>query len=156
MSNEDIAAMPIKDIAADDAVLFLWSTSAHLAEAMKVIDAWGFTYKSQLIWNKGNIGWGYYFRGQHELLLLATRGSPGTPPASARFPSVLNSPRCEHSQKPDEVYTMIEKMYPDLPKLELFARGAKRPGWASWGNEVTRDYNPKILKRYFVPAARAV
>jgi len=152
MSNADIAAMPIKDLAADDAVLFMWSTSAHLAKAFNVINAWGFDYKSSFVWNKGNIGWGYYFRGQHELLLMATRGSPGTPPPAARVPSVLNSARSEHSQKPDEVYTIIEQMYPDLPKLELFAR-QKRDGWASWGNEVRRDYNPKILKRYFRPAA---
>jgi len=152
MSTEDICAMPVKDIAANDAALFLWTTNAHKAKAFKVIDAWGFAYRSSIIWDKEKVSLGYYVRNQHEELLIAIRGNLSKPSYDARVPSVLNVPKREHSRKPDEVYTIIERMYPNLPKLELFAR-QKRDGWASWGNEVRRDFNPKKLKRHFIPAA---
>ena len=138
MPTEEICALhiwgrPVKDIAAKDAVLFLWTTNAHLLEARKVIDAWGFIYKSNFVWRKDKIGLGYYVRTQHEILLIAVRGNIGTPKPANRPPSVIEAPRRKHSQKPDEVYELIERMYPGLPKLELFARNT-RPEWASWGN----------------------
>jgi N6-adenosine-specific RNA methylase IME4 len=115
-------------------VLFLWTTSPHLHEAFEVLGAWGFEYVSNVAWLKDKIGLGYWVRNQHELLLIARRGDMPTPPPANRPSSVINAPRREHSRKPDEAYALIERMYPTLPKIELFARSA-REGWAAWGNE---------------------
>lgn len=135
MTLEEIKALPVP--AADDSVLFMWSTSPKLAEAMEVITAWGYTYRSCMVWDKELIGMGYYWRQQHELLLLAIRGSPGTPDESARMPSIFRARRGEHSVKPLKMYELIERMYPDMPRIELFARNPHE-GWATWGNEVAR------------------
>jgi len=135
MSLDDICALPVAEIATPDAILFLWATSPKLEEAMRVIRHWGFTYRTSLVWVKDRIGMGYYARSRHELLLIATRGDPPAPPVSARQDSVIEAPRQGHSRKPDAIYSRIETMYPDLSKIELFARNA-RPGWTVWGNEV--------------------
>jgi N6-adenosine-specific RNA methylase IME4 len=121
--------------AADDAVLLLWATSPKLAEAMRVVDAWGFTYRTCAVWDKEQIGMGYYFRQQHELLLVAAKGALPVPDPSARVSSMIRAPRGTHSAKPDVIYTIIEQMYPDIPRVELFSR-TPRQGWTSWGNEV--------------------
>jgi N6-adenosine-specific RNA methylase IME4 len=134
MAIEDICKLPIAGLATRDAVLFLWSTAPHLQEAFEVLAAWGFEYLTHLVWVKDNIGLGYWVRNQHELLLMARRGDLPTPSPSARPSSVISAPRREHSRKPDEAYALIEAMYPDLPKIELFARQA-RLGWQAWGNE---------------------
>jgi N6-adenosine-specific RNA methylase IME4 len=134
MSLDEICALPVSALATDDAVLFLWTTAPHLEEAIQVIKAWGFNYATNIVWVKDKIGTGYYVRNQHELLLIATRGDLPAPLPAQRPPSVISSPRREHSRKPDEAYALIERMYPELPKIELFARHA-RQGWACWGNE---------------------
>jgi len=134
MSLKDICDLPVSDLATDDAVLFLWTTSPKLEEAMQVISAWGFTYRTSMVWIKDKIGMGYYARSRHELLLIATRGSIPVPETRARFDSVLIAPRQEHSAKPTEMYSRIESMYPEYQKIELFARQA-RDGWQSWGYE---------------------
>jgi N6-adenosine-specific RNA methylase IME4 len=134
MTIEEICELPVSELATSDAVLFLWTTAPHLGLAFKVIASWGFEYKTNIVWTKDKIGLGYFVRNQHELLLIATRGDIPTPAPANRPASVLKSPRREHSQKPDEVYGLIEQMYPDLPKIELFARTA-RAGWAAWGNQ---------------------
>jgi N6-adenosine-specific RNA methylase IME4 len=136
MSIEDICAMPIAGIATPDAVLFLWATVPHLPEALAVMAAWGFEYRSHFVWDKERIGLGYWVRNQHELLLLGKRGGMPAPMPANRVPSVIREPRREHSRKPDAVYGIIERMYPDLPRIELFARGPARAGWAAWGNEI--------------------
>src|SRR5262249_40334290 len=135
MQTEDICAMPVSELATDDAVLFLWTTAPHLQESFRVIEQWGFRYATNIAWVKDKTGLGYWVRNQHELLLIATRGSIPSPAPSQRPPSVIHAPRREHSRKPDEAYALIERMYPELPKIELFARQA-RPGWAAWGNQV--------------------
>lgn len=122
---------------ADDAILFLWATNAKLLEALEVIEAWGFTYKTNLCWVKDRIGTGYYVRGKHELLLIGKKGDMPTPAESDRPPSVLFADVGEHSEKPKEVYELIEKMYPNRSYLELFARET-RESWTSWGNEVEK------------------
>jgi len=120
-----------------DAVLFLWVPASLMAEGLKVIEAWGFKYRTQAIWHKGGSGMGPYFRVNHEVLMLATRGNTMPEvPAKSRFTSVFQYDRRAHSQKPDEFYEVIEKMYPELPKMELFRRGVPRDGWYCWGNEV--------------------
>jgi len=134
MTLDDICALNIKSVAHDDAVLFLWTTSPKLKEAFRVLEAWGFEYRTCAVWDKEKIGMGYYFRQQHEILLVATRGKIPTPAAEHRPASVIRSPREEHSRKPESVYGIIETMYPQLPKIELFARNA-RSGWSRWGNQ---------------------
>ena len=135
MSLEEICALPVLSLASADAALFMWTTVPHLRESFDVLVAWGFEYKTNIVWVKDKIGLGYFVRNQHELLLVATRGDMPSPSPANRPPSVISASRREHSRKPDEAYALIERMYPDLPKIELFARQA-RPGWAAWGNEV--------------------
>ena len=134
MSIDEICALPVQNIANDDCVLFLWVTSPMLYNAMKVLDAWGFKYVSFQVWDKGSIGNGYYFRQQHETLLLAAKGHLPTPLPANRSSSVISEPRGKHSEKPLIVYDMIEKMFPEYSKIELFAR-QKRVGWSAWGNQ---------------------
>ncbi|GAC1610665.1 MAG: MT-A70 family methyltransferase [Aquirhabdus sp.] len=135
MTQEEICALPVNQIAGEDAVLFLWCSASLIREALQVIDAWGFTYKTQAIWDKMTGGQGCYFRSQHEVLLLATRGNVPETPMHTRYPSVISSHRSEHSRKPEWAYEMIETMYPELNKLELFCRGEARSEWIGWGNE---------------------
>ena len=139
MSLEDICALPVLSLATPDAVLFMWTTAPHLRESFDVLVAWGFEYKTNIVWMKDKIGLGYFVRNQHELLLVATRGDMPSPSPANRPPSVISAPRREHSRKPDEAYALIERMYPELPRIELFARQT-RPGWARWGNEVETGF----------------
>jgi N6-adenosine-specific RNA methylase IME4/ParB-like chromosome segregation protein Spo0J len=142
MSLAEVCALPVAELAAADSVLFLWTTVPLLEKTFEVIRAWGFQYKSGLVWDKEIPGMGYWVRGQHELLLLATRGNPPLPATENVPASVIRERRREHSRKPDEAYARIERMFPDLPKLELFARQA-RPGWDAWGNETDKFTDDK-------------
>lgn len=136
MALEAICALSVGSIATADAVLFLWATSPKLAEAMSVVTAWGFTYRTCLVWVKDQIGMGYYARQQHELLLVATRGELPVPEPANRPASVVYAPRGDHSVKPSAFYDLIERMYPEYAKRELFQRGAPRAGWLEpWGNQ---------------------
>lgn len=134
MALSEICALPVEDMATPDAILFLWATSPKLEEAMSVLNSWGFTYRTCAIWDKQHIGMGYYFRQQHELLLVATRGSMPVPAPSNRPASVVSEKKGGHSAKPAAFAEMIERMYPELPKLEMFCR-APRDGWRVWGNQ---------------------
>jgi N6-adenosine-specific RNA methylase IME4 len=133
--------MPLREIkdlqpnASDNAVLFLWAVNCLLPEALQVIETWGFTYKTNIVWVKPGIGLGYWTRNRHELLLFATRGQIDVPEPDQRPDSVIQADRTRHSQKPQAVYELIETTYPRLSKLELFARGQPRPGWQIWGNQ---------------------
>jgi N6-adenosine-specific RNA methylase IME4 len=136
MTDDEIMALYIP--AAENAVLFLWSTNPQLDVAIDVMRAWGFEYKTNMSWHKDKFGTGFYFRGQHELLLLGVKGKGiGVPAEADRPSSVLVAPRTEHSKKPPEVYEMIEKMYPGRTRIEMFARGEPRKGWKTWGLEAT-------------------
>lgn len=132
MTLEDICAMPVP--ATEDAVLFLWTTAPKLEEGIKVLNSWGFSYRSCAIWDKQKMGMGYYFRIQHEILLIGVKGSIPTPEPANRPRSLFSIPYSGHSAKPHEVAEMIEAMYPELPKLELFCR-SPRDGWSVWGNQ---------------------
>jgi len=135
MPTEEICKLKVPS--ADDAVLFLWATNPTLKDALKVMECWGFKYKTNMVWVKDKIGTGFYFRAQHELLLLGIKGKMPAPLEENRPPSVIHAPVREHSRKPDEVYALIEKMYPNRKYLELFARPEeKRKGWTYWGLEV--------------------
>ncbi len=133
MALDDICEMKVP--AADNAVLYLWAPSPKLHEAMSVLDAWDFEYRTCLVWVKDKIGMGYYARQRHELLLVARRGNLPVPAAELRPDSVIEAPRGEHSAKPIAAHEIIERCWPGLPKVELFARRA-RPGWVAWGDQV--------------------
>lgn len=134
MDVEEICSLPINTLAHNDCVLFLWATNPKLREALQVIQAWGFEYKTNMVWIKDRIGMGYYARQKHELLLIATKGQPGTPDPEDRPESAIFANRREHSRKPDEFYELLEQMYPHAKKIELFSR-IERSGWTGWGNE---------------------
>jgi len=139
LSLKDIAALPVNHIAASDSALLLWATSPLLPEALHVISAWGFKFKTvAFCWSKitttgkevANLG--QWTMGNIELCLLATKGSPKRLVRNVR--QLVTAERTEHSRKPDEVRTRIETIFGDVPRLEMFARGAVS-GWDVWGNE---------------------
>jgi len=133
MDVADIAALDVP--AATDAVLFMWATNPKLTQAFEVLSGWGFDYVTNMVWVKDRIGMGYYARSRHELLLIAKRGQLSVPEPTDRPDSVIEAPRTRHSAKPELVYGLLERMYPGLPKLEMFCR-SPRDGWDAWGNEV--------------------
>ncbi len=141
MSIEELCALPVGELAAQDSVLFLWATFPQLPEALRLIAAWGFTYKSvAFVWLKKNkksdswfYGLGFWTRGNAELCLLATRGRPKR--QAANIHQFIISPVGAHSKKPDETRDKIVSLMGDLPRVELFARQVI-PGWDVWGNEV--------------------
>jgi N6-adenosine-specific RNA methylase IME4 len=134
MTLQQILDLPVPTIAADDCVLFLWATVPMLPEALQVMSAWGFTYKSHQIWNKDALGTGYWFRNKHELLLVGVKGQIPAPLPGTQMASVIDAPLKDHSRKPIIFRGMIEGLFPNLPKLELFAR-TPAPGWGQWGKE---------------------
>ena len=136
MSPEAIVALDVPSIAAEDCVLFMWTTSPTMPEAFGLLKEWGFAYRSQCIWAKDKIGLGFWFRNQHEILIVAIKGKVPAPAHGAQWPSLIQAARGKHSEKPAVFYELIEAYFPTLPKIELFARGKARPGWDAWGNEV--------------------
>jgi N6-adenosine-specific RNA methylase IME4 len=134
MTVEEIAAVPVGRLAAADAHLHLWTTNGFLFEARRVMEAWGFEYKSAFVWAKPQLGIGNYWRVSHELCLFGTRGSAPFRDRGQR--SWQEWPRTEHSAKPTEFYELIEAVSPS-PYLELFARRIRR-GWTSWGDALPR------------------
>lgn len=147
LTNEDIAAMPVRDLAADDAHLFMWFTNPGVfggrfsdVTPADIAKAWGFEFKTLITWVKttaaGDVhggGMGWYFRGCTEHILYATRGKASI--ASARrVPNVLMAPRGRHSEKPQAFFDMVEHVIPGARYVELFAR-SPRPGWSAWGND---------------------
>lgn len=132
---DEIMARPVGEIAAKDCVLGLWATVPMLPQALAVMAAWGFTYRSHCVWKKDRPGTGYWFINEHELLLIGTRGdvpapAPGTQARSTWFEAPLGA----HSEKPGFAHEMFERLFPSLPRIELNARQA-RPGWDIWGAE---------------------
>lgn len=136
-----IAARPVGNIAADDCVLFLWATGPRLPDALAVMAAWGFAYKSHAVWDKGEIGTGYWFRSRHELLLVGVRGHVPCPAMGDQWESIIAAEGGAHSEKPDRFLELIEAYFPNIPKIELNARRA-RPGWDMWGAEAPEGNEP--------------
>lgn len=140
MSLADIKALPIKELADKDCALFMWFTFPLLHEAISVLEAWGFTYKSvAFVWVKQNKkaptlfwGMGYWTRANAEICIIATKGSPKR--HSCGVHQIIMSPVEEHSKKPDEARNRIVELLGDVPRIELFARQST-PGWDVWGNE---------------------
>ena len=133
MKIDEICEMQVPFAA--DSLLLLWATAPKLREAFMVIDAWGLTYKTHAIWDKQKIGMGYWFRGQHELLFVATKGNFSPPEPDHRHSSIFSYSRTKHSSKPVEFIEWIDSAFSEAKKLELFARTA-REGWSQWGNQI--------------------
>jgi len=139
-SLEAIKARPVADIAADDCVLFLWVTVPHLDQGLEVLKAWGFAYKSHRVWKKPRMGTGYWSRVNHEILLIGTMGNVPAPAPGTQDVSCFDAPLGRHSEKPESAAEWIERLFPNLRKIELNARAA-RPGWDVWGNEAPEPEN---------------
>ena len=148
MSLEDIKKLPVSEIAAEKSHLYLWVPNALLPEGLAVMEAWGFEYKSNLIWEKvrkdgqpDGRGVGFYFRNVTEMVLFGIRGEKNRTLDPARSQvNLIRTMKREHSRKPDEMVELIERCSPG-PFLEMFARG-DREGWDMWGNQATEDYEP--------------
>jgi N6-adenosine-specific RNA methylase IME4 len=146
LTVKEIRELPVKDVTADQAHLYLWVPNALLQEGLEVMKAWGFTYKTNIIWHKirkdggpDGRGVGFYFRNTTEMVLFGVKGHLRTFTPGRRQVNIIKTRKREHSRKPDELYQLIEACSPD-PYLELFARGNRRK-WIQWGNEV-EDYKP--------------
>lgn len=147
LSLEEIESLPVARLCAEPAHLYLWVPNALLLEGLRVMQAWGFTYKTNLVWLKvrqdgepDGRGVGFYFRNATELVLFGVRGSNARTLAPGRRQvNVLKTRKREHSRKPDELYDLIQACSPG-PYLELFARGT-RDGWSAWGNQAN-EYTP--------------
>ena len=133
MTLADICALPQAKLAATDCVLFLWCTSPTLEESFEVLNAWGFSYKASMVWDKVAHNVGHYVSVRHELLLIATKGQP--PKVPKLVDSVYVEERREHSRKPEYFRNLISELYPEGKRLELFCRGKAADGWDAWGDE---------------------
>jgi len=145
LTLQEIKEIPVATVAAENSHLYLWVPNALLPEGLQVMEAWGFQYKTNLIWHKirkdggpDGRGVGFYFRNTTEMILFGVRGKLRTLAPGRRQVNIIRARKREHSRKPDELYEIIEACSPG-PYLELFARG-KRPGWDQWGNEVDEYY----------------
>lgn len=148
MKLEEIKSLPVAEVADENSHLYLWVPNALLIEGLSVMEAWGFQYKTNIVWEKirndggpDGRGVGFYFRNVTELLLFGVRGSHMRTLAPGRSQvNLIRSKKREHSRKPDEMIELIEKCSPG-PYLELFARG-QREGWTLWGNQANILYEP--------------
>src|SRR4051794_25172811 len=148
MKLQEIMELPVGEVAADKSHLYLWVPNALIQEGLDVMKAWGFNYKSNLVWYKfrkdggpDGRGVGFYFRNVTELILFGVRGSLRTLEPGRRQVNMIETRKREHSRKPEEAYELIEACSPG-PYLEMFARYA-RPGWTSWGAESGEDVAPR-------------
>jgi N6-adenosine-specific RNA methylase IME4 len=148
MTLDDICALPVEGLASDPAHLYMWVPNALLPDGLKVMEAWGFQYKSNIVWHKvrkdggsDGRGVGFYFRNVTELILFGVRGKNARtlPPGRSQV-NMMQTRKREHSRKPDEQYPLIEACSPG-PYLELFARG-DRARWTLWGNQADASYEP--------------
>lgn len=134
MTMEDLNSLPVKEIAdPEGCVLFLWATVPLLPESIGLMKHWGFKWKTSLFWRKvGRLGMGFWYAGQIELCMLGIMGK--VKPFRCRRRNVIESKPRAHSQKPDEIWELVEP-YAQEPRIELFCRGEPRPGWYGWGLE---------------------
>jgi N6-adenosine-specific RNA methylase IME4 len=135
MTLDDIKALDVRSIAAKDCAAFVWATAPTLMQAGEVMASWGFEYRTNFVWAKHRAGAGYWNRNRHELLLVGVKGDIPAPAPGTQLESLIEAPVGEHSAKPEAFAEMIERLFPSLPKIELFCRGKPRPGWLAWGNE---------------------
>lgn len=148
MTLPEIKALPVADAAAATAHLYLWVPNALLPEGLEVMKAWGFSYKSNVVWHKirkdggsDGRGVGFYFRNVTELILFGVRGKNArTLPPGRTQVNLIGTRKREHSRKPDEQYDLIESCSPG-PYMEMFGRGVRK-GWSTWGNQADAAYEP--------------
>jgi N6-adenosine-specific RNA methylase IME4 len=148
MSAGEVAALPVGELAASQAHCYLWVPNALVADGLAVLAAWGFTYKTMIVWAKrrkdggpDGRGVGFYFRNVTEPVLFGTRGRLRTLAPGRRQVNMIETRKREHSRKPDEIYALVEACSPG-PYLELFAR-YPQPGWTSWGDEAAASVVPR-------------
>jgi N6-adenosine-specific RNA methylase IME4 len=134
---QDLKAMDVKSLAADDSVLLCWTTFPLLKNALELVEAWGFKYKTSFVWDKVRPNFSNYHRAEAELLMVCTRGSC-MPDADKREPQIFRFERGKHSAKPEEVRSMIDRQWAHGPRIELFRRGEAPKNWRVWGNEAQR------------------
>jgi N6-adenosine-specific RNA methylase IME4 len=136
MTVTEIMGLAIEALAHDDAVLYMWALPHMMEQAFAVVRAWGFSYRTHMVWSKDKIGMGQWVRNEHEILMIARRGEFPTPREEDRVGSVVEAPWTDrHSAKPEVFAELIEKWYPTARKIELFRRGKPRRGWSAWGLE---------------------
>lgn len=138
MTEEEIALLPVSELALDQAVLLIWTTVPWLHKTLRLIEGWGFTYQSCAVWDKETISLGFWWRNQHEILIGASRGKPAMPEnGSIMGPSLYREKKGRHSAKPEYFRAMIDAVpeWKDWPKVELFPRGTLPDNWKGWGNE---------------------
>lgn len=148
MNLQEICALPVSQVAADTSHLYMWVPNALLPEGLQVLKAWGFQYKSNIVWHKirkdggsDGRGVGFYFRNVTEILLFGVKGKNARTLDPGRTQvNMMQTRKREHSRKPDEQYDLIESCSPG-PYLEMFARGTRK-GWATWGNQADDSYEP--------------
>lgn len=139
-----LKTMPVNKMMADDALLFLWTTSPHLDQAIDLIKSWGLNYATVgFVWDKMKVNPGFYTMSQCEMCLIAKKGKIPQPRGARNIRQFVQSERSKHSTKPSEVRSRIEKMFPDSTKIELFAR-TPSPGWDVWGHDVDEHAPPHI------------
>lgn len=139
MKVDDLQRLAVRKIVSDDALLFMWSSSPHLNQAISLMPSWGFDYVTiGFVWDKQRVNPGYYTLSQCEICLIGKKGRIPTPRGARNVRQLVSSVRGEHSAKPEEVRNRIVQMFPTQSKIELFAR-SRSPGWACWGNEVESD-----------------
>lgn len=148
MTTAEVCALPVTDVTAGNAHLYLWVPNALIADGLRVMESWGFEYKSNIVWAKrrkdggpDGRGVGFYFRNVTELILFGVRGRMRTLPPGRRQVNMIETRKREHSRKPDEQYQIIEACSPG-PYLEMFARYS-RPGWTAWGLEADEETTPR-------------
>lgn len=146
MNLSDIKSLPVQSVAAPDCLLMMWAVQPMLDQALEVMSAWGFKYKTAGAWakqsstgNKWAFGTGYLLRCSAEFFLVGARGNPKSAVKNVR--NLIVAPVREHSRKPDEMHDNLERMFPDVARLEMFARES-RPGWTAWGNQTTKFNEP--------------
>lgn len=164
MKLDEIKKLPVKELAADPSHLYLWCPNALLPEGLAVMDAWGFEYKSNIVWHKARKdggsdgrGVGFYFRNVTELVLFGIKGRMRTLPPGRSQVNFISTRKREHSRKPDEIFDIIESCSSG-PYLELFAR-FPRLGWSQWGNENVEENNTNgvaLRKGHLEPHLRLV
>lgn len=153
LTPREIASLPVRELVAEQSHCYLWTPNAMIVEALRVLEAWGFTYKAMLVWHKvrkdggsDGRGVGFYFRNVTETVLFGVRGNLRTFAPGRRQVNLLATRKREHSRKPDELYAIVEGCSPG-PYLELFAR-YPQPGWWAWGDEVAIEPRGRTYRGY--------
>jgi len=145
MKLDELKRLQVKEICEKDCLLFMWTSSPHLPQAIELMKSWGFEYKTiAFVWDKQKTNPGYYTMSQCEICIVGKKGKIPTPRGARNIRQFLSEERTRHSSKPAEIRNRIEQMFPNHKRLEMFSR-EKVDGWDSWGNEVIADVQIRTL-----------